>query len=266
MTFINKFSLFKKESLILEKSTLTNFGVPNNVMKSIQKDLAISDNAEWEKINFKRDIILSLRKNEKNLFLQISVSSIKVIVSYPTPKGIEYFVDPYFFKDDEWNGEYIKKDRIYKSLTQIIIDINLESNIYKLNGDFSIIKQMNRKLFKKEKEFNEFNETFKIDFLQQFDRILKRITGTHFKEEKGKITDKAKQIALENKLLIQGLDNPLVGDNGLTILDEFIYQFEEKYTDFFGERLDIEEITKYFSREKTMTMLMYFLKTGKLML
>lgn len=260
-----KFIYENNFNLILEKSSLTALGVPKEVMQSIQKDLALSPDVEWEKIDHKKDIVDYLRKGDKNLFIQIAVDGIKVIGSYPTIRGTEYFVDNYVYRDTEWAGEYEKLKREFPSLTQTIINIEPRTNIYKLIGDFSINKQAKRKMIKKEKKFIEFSDKFKTDFLKQFDKILRRITGTKFKKAKDKITDKAKKIAMENDLLIKGLDNPLTGPNGLSILDEFLYQFEEEYSKFFEERVDIYELSKYFSYEKVMTMFMYYIYTGKIL-
>ena len=111
----------------------------------------------------------------------------------------------------------------------------------------------------------EFTEKFKKDFLKDFDSILKRIVGSKFKDAKQEIRDKAKQIEIENQMMISGLDDPLAGPNSLTILDEFITQFEEEYSDFFGERLDIQELSKHFTREKMMTSFMYYIYTSRIM-
>ena len=253
-------------NLLLEKSSLTALGVPKEVMQPIQRDLALSPDAEWEKMNHKKDIANYLKKGDKNLFVQIAVDSIKVIVSYPTFKGTMYFIDNYVYRDTEWAGEFDKLKRQYDTLTQTLINIDPRTNIYRLKGDFEINKQSKRKMIKKEKSFMNFSEQFKIDFLQKFDKILKRITGTNFKKAKEKITDKAKKVAIENSLLIRGLDNPLNGPNGLSILDEFLYQFEEEYSKYFEERIDIQELSKYFTYEKTMTMFMYYIYTGKILI
>lgn len=251
--------------LILEKSSLTKLGVPREVMQPIQRDLALSPDAEWEKMEHKKDVVDYLRKGDKNLFIQIGVDDIKVIGSYPSIRGVDYFIDNYIYRDTEWAGEYEKSKRHFDTLTQTLINIDPRKNIYRLKGDFSINKQPKRKMIKKEKSFMEFSDKFKTDFLKQFDKILKRITGTHFKKAKDKITDKAKRIAMENDLLIKGIDNPLSGPNGLSILDEFLFQFEEEYSKFFEERIDIQELSKYFTYDKVMTMFMYYIYTGKIL-
>ena len=264
ITKFNEYNLLQ-ESLILEKSSLTALGVPREVMQPIQRDLALSPAAEWEKMNHKKDIIDYLRKGDKNLFIQVAIDGIKIFGSYPSIKGVTYFIDYYIYKDDDWAGEFQKHKREYKTLTQLAIDIEPRTNIYRLKGDFEINKQPKRKMIKKEKSFIEFSERFKTDFLQQFDKILKRITGTNFKKAKEKITDKAKKIAVENNLLIKSLDNPLNGPNGLSILDEFLYKFEDTYSEYFDERIDIQELANYFTYEKIMTMFMYFIYTGKIL-
>jgi len=133
-----------------------------------------------------------------------------------------------------------------------------------LKSDFSLKNQPNRNVDKKEKEFDKFTMTFKKDFLEKFDNILKRIVGNKFDDAKKEIRDKAKQIELENQMMISGLDDPLEGHNSLTILDEFLYQFEDEYSNFFDERIELQELCDYFSREKVMTSFMYFIYTGKI--
>ena len=250
---------------LLERSSLTKLGIPREVMQPIQKDLALSPDAGWDKMKHKKDIISDLKSGEPCLFVQVALDNIKIFVSYPSPKGALYFVDNYIYRDTDWSGEFEKLKREYKTLTQLSIDIEPKSNIYKLDGDFSINKQGRRKFIKKEKSFMEFSDKFKTDFLQKFDKILKRISGTNFKKAKDKVTDKAKKIALENSLLIKGLDNPLNGPNGLSILDEFLYQFEEEYSKYFEERIDIQELSEYFTKDKLMTMFMYYIYTGKIL-
>lgn len=253
------------ESLLLEKSSLTKLGVPREVMQPIQKDLALSTDAEWERVDHKKDILKYLRKGDKNLFIQVAVDSIKMFGSYPSIKGTLYFIDNYIYRDTEWAGEYEKLPRQYKSFTQLSIDIEPRTNIYRLKGDFEINTQGKRKMIKKENSFIEFSERFKTDFLQQFDKVLKKITGPKYEKAKKQVIDKAKRIEVENKLLIKSLDNPLNGPNGLSILDEFLYKFEDIYSEYFGERIDIQELAKYFTYEKVMTMFMYYIYTGKLL-
>jgi len=66
-------------------------------------------------------------------------------------------------------------------------------------------------------------------------------------------------------MMISGLDDSLAGPNSMTILDNFISEFEEAYSDFFGEYLDIQELSQHFTREKIMTSFMFFIYTGRLL-
>ena len=251
--------------LILEKSNLTKLGVPKEVMQSIQRDFAMPADAELKKLTLKRDAQKILRTGNKELILQISLKNIKVFVSYPKGKEIIYFIDKYIFKNDGWGGEYKKLDREYTSMTQLFSHIDSTGLIYHLNSEFSLIKQGVRKLINKEIKFDEFTKQFKSDFVENFDNILKRIVGSKIKDAKKDIGEKYKQIEIENKMMLSGLNDPITGNNSLTILDEFLMQFEDKYSDFFGERLDIEELCNYFTRDKMLTSFMYFIYTGKIL-
>lgn len=255
--------IYKFEDYLFEKSSLTQYGVPRGVMQSIQEDFAIAPDAEWDKMNLKGDIIDELKKGENNLYIMVSLKNISVFGSHPSIKGAEYFIDKYLYEDDGWSGDYNKLDRETKTLTQLSIDIESKTNIYKLNGEFSIKDQSDRKLDKYQKDNMNFSESFKNDFMKNFDGILKKITKKNFNSAKEAIKTKAKQVAYQNNMIIKNLENPLAGGNGLNILDEWIYKFEDDYADFFGERLDIQEMSEYFTREKVMTMFMYYVYTGK---
>lgn len=260
----SKFYLFP-EDLLLEKSSLTKLGVPKEVMQPIQKDFAISPDAQWERISFKKDAERIVRTGEKELILQIELDSIRVFVSYVISNNEKYFIDTYILEDTGWAGEYNKLPREEVSVTQLLHQINGKSLLYHLKSPFSLIRQPKRKLIKKEKGFAEFTEKFKKDFIENFDSILKRIVGTQYKDAKKEIQYKARQMEIENKMMLSGLDDPLEGPNSLTLLDQFITEFEEAYSDFFGERLDIQELSVHFSREKIMTSFMYYIYTGKLL-
>lgn len=253
------------DEFLLEKSSLTRLGVPDNVMKSIQKDFAIPSNSNWNRIRLKSDIKEILREGDKELFIQISLHSIKVFVTYIKNKEKLYFVDNYIFKESDWAGGYEKQPREYMSMTQLFYKIKTESLIYHLQDDFSLMKQSARKRKKAQIEFNEFTEQFKKDFLKNFESILKRLVGAKYNSAKKEIQEKARRVELENKMMLSGLSDPLSGPNSLTILDEFLIKFEEEYSEFFGEYLNIQELSEYFSRDKIMTSFMYFIYTGKIL-
>lgn len=251
--------------LILEKSSLTALGVPKEVMQGIQKDLAIPVDATWDRIKLKKDVTDIISNEKEFLIIQIGIDSISVFVSYEVNGDRTYFIDTYLMKDEQdWGGGYDKQPRRNLSKSQFITLIEPKMMIYKLNGKFSYRKQGNRRVIKKEKDFEVFTENFKKDFLKNFDAILKRIVGQNYKDAKDEVLVKAKQIEKENRMIISGLDNPLKGPNSLTIMDEFIYQFEEEYSKYFDERLDIQELSELFTREKVMTSFMLYVYSGKI--
>ena len=259
----SKFYLFP-EDLLLEKSSLTKLGVPKEVMQPLQKDFAIPADAEWDRVILKRDVEKILRNGEREFILQIETDEIKAFVSYATPDGDKYFIDAYVLDESGWGG-YDKLSREEVTLTQLLYQINSRALLYHLKSPFTLIRQPKRQLIKKEKSFEEFTVKFKEDFLKDFNSILKRIVGSKYADARKEIQDKARQIELENQMMLSGLDDPLAGPNSLTILDEFIMQFEDAYSDFFGERLDIQELSKHFSREKMLTAFMYYIYVGRIM-
>ena len=247
---------------ILEKSSLSILGVPSEVMKPIQRDLSIPDNAEWRKIGLKRDALSLIQKKDKLLFLQIEIDSITVFISY----GGLYYTDVYIIQDNiDWGGGYKKLPRETISKSHFISRLDTNVLLYYLKDDFSINTQPYRKMKKRTDEFENFTLNFKIDFLEQFNSILKRMVGyNNYDEAKEKIIDNARKIEKENKMIVHGLDNPLETDNSLTILDEFLIKFEKEYSKFFGERLDILELSELFTRDKIMSSFMLFVYSGKI--
>lgn len=255
-----------KDFLLLEVSSLTKFGVPKEVMQPIQRDFAIPENAEWDRLPLKRDVVDLMRKKQKNLILQIAMDSIKIFVSYPFRGENSYIIDRYLLDDEAgWSGKYIKDKREAVSLTQLLSEVEAKSLLYYLLDDFSIARQNIRQLKKKNIGFTEFTNNFKKEFLHNFNNILKRIVGNKYDDAKDEINAKAKRIEIENNMIISGLDSTIEGPNSLSILDEFIIQFEDAYSDFFSEHLNIQELSEHFTREKVLTMFMLFIYNGRLM-
>ena len=85
MKFLLSYKLFEKTSLL-------KIGVPYSVMQRLQRDYTISDDAEWKKLRYKKDIKLALH-NQKNIFL-ISVCNDKlfIIFSYNNEFYLETYI------------------------------------------------------------------------------------------------------------------------------------------------------------------------------
>jgi hypothetical protein len=253
--------IIKENNMLLEKSSLSALGIPNNVMQSIQSDFALSPDANWERIRLKRDCIEILTIGRRELLIQIATDGIKVFAVVDK----EHFIDRYLpTEEGEWGENFKKTKREYISLNQISLEIEPRALIYHLIGDFSDKRKPQRNIIKKETEFTEFTEQFKKDFIYNFNSVLKRIVGSNYKDAKDEILVKAKQIEKENNMIITGLENPLEGGNGLTILDDFLMQFENAYSEFFGEHTDIYELSKIFTRDKIMLSFMLYIYTGKI--
>jgi hypothetical protein len=252
------------EQLLLEKSSLTTLGIPTEVMKQIQSDYALLPNIEWKRILRKSDVEKILRTGTQELFIQIAVDAIKVLVLF----NGTYFIDRYIYDENlDWSGGYKKIKREILSKNQLMLEVESRTNIYYLvNGNFTIHTKKKREILKKEKEFINFNNHFKEYFLNNFDKLLKSIIDKNFKDAKGENLKKGERIAKENDMFIKGLKNSLESPNSLSILDELIIKFEEAYSEHFNERIDIKEMCDLFGFNKIMTSFMLYLYSGKLII
>jgi len=118
-----------KDFLLLEEvSSLTILGVPKEVMQPIQRDFAIPENAEWDRLPLKRDVEYLMKKGDKCLILQIAIDSVKVFVSHPLHDENSYIIDRYLLDEDAgWSGEYTKIKRESVSLTQLLSEVEPKS-------------------------------------------------------------------------------------------------------------------------------------------
>lgn len=282
-----------KYNKLFEKTSLLNLGVPYSVMKNIQLNYEISPDAEWGAIKHKK-YILSILEEKNNIIILICDDIILLLFSYEK----KYYLETYVLteKDDfgyeNWN--YVdRKEYSTLELVDLISNINDECILYKLkNGEWKKEFSNIRKLRKSEIEFDEITNNFKISFAENFTRIVKKLYGNkynvvtnmiinHLKNIKNDISDDEIRNALflnvervkeadilKNKSLEKDpykLKNNYIKDNSLTFFNEYIIEFEDKYSDKYKEYLNIPIMIKKFTREKVMTSFMYYLYSGKLM-
>lgn len=277
---------------VFEKSSLTYLGIPNKVMVDIQKLFAISDDAKWQNLPYKKDIRTQLRGGNNNLFITILKDNILVIFS----NNNKYYVDNYsYYSQDDFGDDnyWEKEDRIETTITKINNLINRSSKIYKLvSGDWSYKNRAKRRIEKGTKEFENYTNQFKKDFAGNFTRIIKKIyskrsnliqdmiitnlinVNINISPNKAKeiLTaniDKAKQSEFYKKKGYEKdpfkLQLQYIKDNSLTIFNEFLIRFEDEISKKHNEYLNLPEICNRFTRDRVMTMFMYFLYSGKLM-
>jgi hypothetical protein len=272
---------------LYEKSSLTSLGVPSEVMKNIQYNYEIQIDAEWDKIFYKKDIKLELKKDEISLFLEININFIKIIINL----GNNIYIQQYFkYNSSGWGG-YDIRNRENLSITQILLGINSKSNIYKLKGDFQYNTKAQRKIQKEMKNFDKITNDFKFYILHNFNRIIQRIYGARYEKvmstiasnikninpnatkdeildflkNNKKMVEKAKELEnaknIEDFLRITELEKKY---NSLPILDEYLIKFEDGYSDKYNIRLSIQDLIKDFGRMKIETAFIFYLFTNKL--
>lgn len=280
---------------ILETSSLTALGVPKEVMQNIQKDYALKPSAEWIEYPIKKDIKTELMKNKNILFIQIGNDSIKVYCSIIENKRKFYIIDRYVKFTGEWGDHWEKNDREGTTLTQLLIDIEGEPKYknYKLKDDnFSIVKSDIRGIENAQKEFDDFNNKFRKNLIDYFTKVLKnshsqfaqRIEKTIIdnlaKVRKDLSPDEIKQVLYQNVDLATKskthkqkaedipkykLDNEEIQNNSLTLFNEYLLEFENEYSEKYGEYFTIKSLIEKYSQDKIITAFIYYLYTGKLM-
>lgn len=270
---------------IFEKSTLTMLGVPIDVMKDIQYNYELSSDATWTKI-YKTALKEDLKKDELSLYVEISIKYIKVFINLGND---EYQQQVYKLDDSGWNN-FTKRNIELKTRTQLLIGINPEHLVYKLSGDFQYKPKKQRQVQKELKIFDDVTNDFKFYILYNFNKIIKKIYGKRYdfvmqtiakniSELKGsssdeileflknnkKLAEKAKEYdnakATEDILRIQNLEQQF---NSLPAIDEYLYTFEEEYSEKYNLRLNIQDLINEFGRMKIETAFMYYLFTGKI--
>ena len=282
MKFLLSYKLFEKSSLI-------NIGVPKYVMKLIQRDYAISDDAQWSQLTYKKDIITLLHNQKNNLIISICENKINILFSF----NKQYYTENYsIISDDFGNDQWTKSDRIITTLTDAVKVIPRYCKSYQLiSGTWLHEFSKTRKIRKEESKFDSITDNFKKDFAENFTKIVKRLYGknaniitniiiNHLKNVKQNLTnaqireilylnvDRAKEAdILKNKQTEKDpykLYNDVVRADSLTIFNEYLIKFEDEYSDKYKEYLNISIMIDKFSRDKIMTAFMIYLYTNKL--
>jgi hypothetical protein len=283
MKFLLSYKLFEKSSLI-------NIGVPKYVMKLIQRNYSISDDAQWGQLTYKKDITTLLRNQKNNLVISVCENKINILFSY----NKEYYTENYSLKSDDFGVEqWIKSDRTITNLTDAVKEIGRSCKSYQLiSGTWLHEFSKVRKIRKAEKDFDSVTNNFKKDFAENFTNIVKRLYGrkanvitdiivSHLANVKNNLSDeKIREILFLNIDRAREIDilkkkqkakdpyklyNDIVRADSLTIFNEYLIRFEDEYSDKYKEYLNVPIMIEKFSRDKVMTAFMIYLYTGKLM-
>jgi len=279
MKFLLTYKLFEKTSLL-------NIGVPFPVMKSIQLNYAISDDAQWKAT---KSITTSLRKAKNTLIISTCEDKLFVIFSY----NKEIYIETYSFAGDDFgHDQWQRVERIKTTMSNIKNYINKNCKSYELtSGDWLHEFSNIRKMKKEESNFDEITNNFKIDFAENFTKIVKRLFGkkanvitdiiiNHLKNIKDNLTDEQiREILFLNVDRAKDADtlktkqkskdpyklyNDIVKADSLTIFNEYLIRFEDEYSDKYQEYLNVPIMIDKFTRDKVMTSFMIYLWSNKL--
>lgn len=284
MKFLLSYKLFEKTSLI-------GIGVPYSVMQSIQKNYAVSDDAQWKYIKYKKDITTTLHKPKNNLLISVSDNKLFIIFSY----NKEFYIETYFLteKDDFGNEQWQRIDRVKDTITNILKKIEKGCKTYELiSGNWLHEYSGTRKIRSEQSKFERITDEFKKEFAENFTRIVKKMYGrkanvvtdiiiNHLKNVQSNLTDeeireilflnvdRAKEVdkfkKKEEEKDPYQLYNQIVMENSLTIFNSHLISFESDYSDKYREYLNIPVMIERWGRDKIFTAFVYYLYSKKLM-
>jgi hypothetical protein len=280
---------------ILERSSLTRLGVPNEVMRIIQRNYEIDENAEWEKITLKAQLKEILEKKETNLFIKITTDIIYIFGSLFIKDNKVYIIDRFDYnEDEEWGGSWDKGERSVVSLTGLLSSIYMSGNIYHLKSkDFKIEEYEIRNVKKGISGLQEFTEYFKATAITQFNKIIKKMYGYRAADILEDVIDNLHRINYNKKITRlgirqilskginkeefkkyyanylkgdpKGLKSELRQDNSLTIFDEYLIRFESACSEKLDKFYTVKDLVNEFGMDKILTAFIYFIHTDKLM-
>lgn len=261
---------------LFEKSSLISIGVPYIVMQDIQKNYNISSNAQWEKIN---------KLSYENFFISICNDNIDIIFNDED----EYYIQNYILLNrDDFGSEKWKKSKKSKMTIGDVIDKIKTCTTYKLiSGDWNINKKPNTP----QQKIEDITNSFKLDFINNFNKIVKKLYGDRANKisndiinnlknvKKGitkdeivdmflKSTEKVKEIEYyKNKAKSNdpyNMTDKTIKPNSLAIFDEYLISFEDAYSEKYDEYLNIPIMLKKYDRDKIMRAFMIYLYSGKM--
>jgi len=284
MKFLQTYKLFEKTSLL-------NIDVPYQVMKQLQRNYAISDNAKWKNLKYKKEVLPLLKNNKNNLIISICKIKLFILFSFDN----EYYVESYSQteKDDFGNEQWQRIDRVKTTLIDIVKKIERGcKSYYLISGNWNHEFANTRKIKKEETNFEIITNSFKVDFAESFTKIAKRIFGkkaniisdiivNHLKNVNTNISDEEiREILFLNVDRAKDVDslkrkqqekdpyklyNNVIKSDSLTIFNTFIIQYEDEYSDKYKEYLNIPILIERYSLEKVKTSFMYYIFSKKLM-
>lgn len=281
---------YLKTYKLFEKTTLLNIGVPYNVMQTIQRNYALSDNSKWSTIKNKTDIRKELKKT-KSLIISVCENKILIFYSFSNDLFIETF--EYIINDDFGDSRWERISRIKTDIKDVIDNVDKKCKMYLLDkgewsNDFSNVRKMN----KEDKKFDEVTNNFKKDFAKKFTRIVKKLYGRRSNMVSDTIIDYLKDVnddTSENKIreiLFLNVDkakeveyyrnknkqkdpfklySDAVRADSLTIFDDYLITFEDYYSNKEKEYLNLPIMIERWGRDKIMTAFMVYLYNGRLL-
>ena len=235
MKYIKLFESF----LLLERTTLTNIGIPLEIAKQIEKDYEFSS-VDWKKVNLQELLkyVFINKSSQNNLFLQILPNKIMIFTSVDHKDHRTIIYDEFIKSEDDFGEMWERKERKDFQFVNVINRFDLDYPIYYLEeGEFKIEPRKLRKLKIVMEDFDNTTKDFKQSILDYM-----------------------------NKYEIDWIDKDGSSYDSLDDIERMIIRFETKLSQRKKKFLQLPEIINIYGMDKVKTSFLFFLKTGKIIL
>ena len=225
--------------LLLERTTLTNIGIPLEIVQQIEKDYEFS-NVDWKKVNLQELLkyIFINKSSQSNLFLQILPNKIMIFTSVDHKDHRTIIYDEFIKSEDDFGEMWERKERKDFQFVNVINRFDLDYPIYYLEeGEFKIEPRKLRKLKIVMEDFDNTTKDFKQSILDYI-----------------------------NKYEIDWIDKDGSSYDSLDDIERMIIRFETKLSQRKKKFLQLPEIINIYGMDKVKTSFLFFLKTGKIIL
>jgi len=223
---------------LFESSSLNSIDVPLEVMQIVQYDFEFQQNISWIKSN-KNDIVMysfvTGRHKYSNLFVGVSDDKIFFLFSYNLDNNVVYNYDEFNRIEDDFGDGWernTENDLNFNNILPLILKFGGKI-WFTPNDNYEISSKIERKMKSFEKSLEETTEKFKYEVIQKLNKL---------------------DIEISNR----------IGANGLSEFDEYLLNFEEKYSELYKKHITIEYLIEEHGIDKIITWFVYFIKTDNI--
>lgn len=224
-------------NFLLEKSSLTELGIPREIMQIIQYDYEFSPDINWNKSD-KQDIVIFPNityQKKSNLFVCISDESIIFIFAYKISDNIYYNWDEFNKIEDDFGEGWIRNDKIEMDLKAVVRKILMfKGDVFHANNDdYKLTNKWRRKVEEIDRVFNDITSRFLRNVEEKCDKLGITFSGVH-------------------------------KEDGLKPIEDKLLNFENLISERKNKYITIVDLIKEWGMDKTVRNFIFYVKTNKI--